>query len=170
MGAKLDGGGGGKRGTLPINSEPNVIPFIDIMLVLLIIFMVASPIAAVDIRSDMPDSSEIISSKRPNKPTWVTLVDGEDCRQLVKGQPVATCPAWYVMEDAVGIEELGVKTLDALKVNNPKFADDLDRLREERVYVRATAGTKYSNVMRVMNRLQDQGITKIALVADDKNL
>ena len=46
MGAKLAGGGGGKRGQLDVNAEPNIVPFVDVMLVLLIIFMVASPVAS----------------------------------------------------------------------------------------------------------------------------
>ena len=65
MGAKLDSGVGKKRGRPEVNADPNVIPFIDVMLVLLIIFMVTAPIAAVDIKADMPDS-QVIASKRPS--------------------------------------------------------------------------------------------------------
>ena len=50
------GHGGGKRGRLEVTADPNVIPFIDVMLVLLIIFMIAAPIATVDIKVDMPDA------------------------------------------------------------------------------------------------------------------
>jgi biopolymer transport protein ExbD len=175
MGAKLDSGVGEKRGRLPVNSEPNVIPFIDVMLVLLIIFMVTAPIAAVDIKTDMPDS-KILSSKRPNKPVWVTLIDGKDCTQgngspvVVKGKAIAGCPAVFVQEDEVPINDVGVATLEAIKAANPARADDVNWLLEQRVFVRASGATKYANVTRVMNRLQDAQLTKIGLVADDKKL
>jgi len=169
MGAKLDTGVGGKRARPDVNAEPNVIPFIDVMLVMLIIFMVTAPIAAVDIKTDIPDS-RVIPTKRVPKPVWVTLLDGEDCNQKVKGQSISACPAVFVMEEQVPFEEVGVKTMDALKANNPRMADDFEELIQQRVYLRASGATKYKNVMLVMNRLQDQAITKIALVADDKHL
>jgi biopolymer transport protein ExbD len=167
MGAKLDTGVGGKRGVPDVNAEPNVIPFIDVMLVLLIIFMVTSPIASVDVKTDMPDS-KIISSKRPNKPVWISLLDGKDCNQAVKGSPVQGCPAYFVMEESVSISQIGFKTREALKVANPDHANDEEWLDEQRVYLRASGGTQYKNVVQVMNTLQDSNITKIALVADDK--
>ncbi len=168
MGAKLDTGVGAKRGRPDVNAEPNVIPFIDVMLVLLIIFMVTSPIAAVDIRTDLPDS-KVVASKRVSKPVWVTLVDGKDCQQAVKGAPPSGCPAVYVMEEEVEIGEIGARTLAALKRNNPRYAGDLDWLEDQRIYLRASGETQYKNVTRVMNRLQDARLTKIALVADDEN-
>ncbi|MBU6372751.1 MAG: biopolymer transporter ExbD [Alphaproteobacteria bacterium] len=175
MGAKLDSGVGEKRGRLPVNSEPNVIPFIDVMLVLLIIFMVTAPIAAVDIKTDMPDS-KIVSSKRPNKPVWVTVIDGKDCMQgngspvVVKGKAISGCPAVFVQEDEVPIEQVGFATREAIKASNPAKANDEDWILDQRVFVRASGSTKYANVTRVMNRLQDAQLTKIGLVADDKKL
>ena len=75
MGAKLAGGSSsGKRGQLDVNAEPNIVPFVDVMLVLLIIFMVASPVASVDINVTLPDS-KVLPSKRPPKPTYVTIQD-----------------------------------------------------------------------------------------------
>jgi biopolymer transport protein ExbD len=168
MGAKLDTGVGKKRGRPEVNADPNVIPFIDVMLVLLIIFMVTAPIAAVDIKTDMPDS-QVLASKRPSKPVWVTLVDGDDCRQLVKGQAVAGCPAVYVMEEQVNYEDIGPAAIAAIRKNNPReAANDPDFVKDQRIYVRASGVTQYKNVVRVMNRLQDSELTKIALVADDK--
>jgi biopolymer transport protein ExbD len=167
MGAKLDTGVGKKRGRPEVNAEPNVIPFIDVMLVLLIIFMVTAPIAAVDIKADMPDS-QVIASKRPSKPVWVTLVDGDDCRQQVKGANVAGCPAVFVMEDQVDFDGVGPATIAAIKKNNPREASDMAFVEDQRIYVRASGATQYKNVVRVMNRLQDSRLTKIALVADDK--
>lgn len=169
MGARLDSGVGKKRGRPDVNAEPNVIPFIDVMLVLLIIFMVTAPIAAVDIKADMPDT-KIIASKRPSKPVWITIVDGKDCAQKVKGAAVPACPGVYVMEEFVGSDtEIGPKAIQAIKANNPGRVVDQDFLNDQRIYVRASGGTQYKNVVRVMNRLQDSQLTKIALVTDDKN-
>jgi biopolymer transport protein ExbD len=172
MGAKLDTGVGAKRGRPEINAEPNVIPFIDVMLVLLIIFMVTAPIAAVDIKATMP-ASKILASKRDAKPVWVTLVDGDDCGQKVKGKAVGYCPAVYVMEKNVDFSQIGPETLDALKEANPKHADDtawFSGPTAPRIYLRASGITRYKNVQDVMRRLQAYGLTKVALVTDDRHL
>ena len=167
MGAKLDTGVGQKRGRPDVNADPNVIPFIDVMLVLLIIFMVTAPIAAVDIKTDMPDS-KLLASKRPNKPVWVTVVDGNDCLQKVKGVSPSACPAVFVQEEEVGFDEIGFKTREAIKSTDRSKANDDDWIEDQRIYVRASGNTQYKNVTRVMNRLQDARLTKIGLVADDK--
>jgi biopolymer transport protein ExbD len=167
MGAKLDSGVGKKRGRPDVNADPNVIPFIDVMLVLLIIFMVASPIAAVDIKTDMPDS-KVTASKRPNKPVWVTVIDGDDCSQKVKGKNISACPTVFVQEDEVTFDDVGFRTREALKAIDKAKANDDAWIEDQRVYVRASGATQYKNVTRVMNRLQDARLTKIGLVADDK--
>ena len=172
MGAKLDSGVGSKRGRPDINAEPNVIPFIDVMLVLLIIFMVTAPIAAVDVKASMP-SSKVLASKRVAKPVWVTLVDGADCNQKVHGVTVQHCPSVFVMEDEVNMSDVGPSTRAALKKNNPNYSSNSEEDRtwqnEQRIYLRASGDTQYKNVVRVMNRLQDENLTKIALVAADKH-
>lgn len=168
MGAKLDTGVGAKRGRPDVNAEPNVIPFIDVMLVLLIIFMVTAPIAAVDVKADMPDS-QTLSQKRPAKPVWVTVVDGDDCNQKVKGVKVAHCPAYFVMEEEVASSEIGPKARTELKKANPTHANDLDFINNQKIYVRASGATPYKNVVRVMNRLQDETLIHVALVSDDKH-
>jgi biopolymer transport protein ExbD len=168
MGMKLDTGVGKKRGRPEINSDPNVIPFIDVMLVLLIIFMVTAPIAAVDVKADMPES-QVVASKRPNKPVWVTITDGADCHQKVHGVSASECPAYYVMEEEVDPSEIGAKTMEALRAANPDHAKDDEWLQSQRIYLRASGETQYNNVVRVMNRLQDSLLIKIALVADDKH-
>lgn len=157
MGAKLaSSGGGGKRGRLEVTAEPNVIPFIDVMLVLLIIFMVAAPIATVDIEVGLP-TSKVLPSERPPKPTWVSLKD--------EGGGVIRV---YVMNDEVSFDTLGEMTKQAVNANDPNLRGDFSQIQQQRVYIRADGATKYKNVVRAMNKLQDVGFYKIGLVAEDK--
>lgn len=156
MAGKVSSGGGGKRGRLDVNAEPNVIPFIDVMLVLLIIFMVAAPIATVDIQVELP-KSKILPSKRPPKPTWVSVQD--DGSGVIRT---------YVMNDEVPMDNIGPATFDAVNANTPTAGGDEDQILDQRIYIRAQTQTQYKNVMRVMNRLQDRGFTKIALVTEDR--
>jgi biopolymer transport protein ExbD len=162
MAGKLAGGGGGKRGSLDVNADPNVIPFIDIMLVLLIIFMIAAPISSVDIKVTMPPS-KIDPSHRPPRPTWVSV------KQTNGGVQ------YYVMNDEVQIDELGEKTYTEWEKNSPgvDFHNECEISTDHvnaacRIYIRADADTAYRNVVRVMNRLQDKGFMHIAFVAEDR--
>jgi biopolymer transport protein ExbD len=156
MAAKVSapGHGGGKRGRMDVTADPNVIPFIDIMLVLLIIFMIAAPISSVDIQVHMP-TSKIDPSRRPPRPTWVSVSDA--------GGQVRV----YVMNDQVSWDTLGQKTIDAVHENSPQLTDDFD-VKDQRIYIRADADIPYRHVVRTMNRLQDVGFTKIGLVAEDR--
>jgi biopolymer transport protein ExbD len=154
MAGKL-AGGGGKKGRHDVTADPNVIPFIDVMLVLLIIFMIAAPISSVDIQVDMP-TSKIEPSKRPPRPTWVSLKEGNGGLEV------------YVMNDLVSMENLGQETYDAVKENDPRIANDDFEIKDQRIYIRADSGLEYRNVVRVMNQLQNRGFTKIGFVAEDR--
>ena len=150
MAGKLSGGGGKSRG-LEVNADPNVIPFIDIMLVLLIIFMIAAPISSVDIEVSMPDA-RIQPSQRPPRPTWISVNnDGV-----------------FVMNDQVDLNALGEATYEAVRANSPLIANDEFEIMDQRIYIRADSDLAYREVVRVMNRLQDKGFTKIGLVAEDR--
>jgi biopolymer transport protein ExbD len=149
MAGKLSGGGGRKG--LDVNADPNVIPFIDIMLVLLIIFMIAAPISSVDIEVSMPDA-RIMPSQRPPRPTWISV----------------TNEGVYVMNDAVDLNVLGERTYEAVRTNSPQIANDEFEIMDQRIYIRADSDLAYREVVRVMNRLQDKGFTKIGLVAEDR--
>jgi biopolymer transport protein ExbD len=156
MAAKVSapGHGGGKRGRMEVTSDPNVIPFIDIMLVLLIIFMIAAPISSVDIQVQMP-ASKIEPSRRPPRPTWISVSGaGGDVRV-------------YVMNDQVSWDTLGERTLEAVRTNSPQITDEFE-LKDQRIYIRADSDLPYRAVVRAMNRLQDAGFTKIGLVAEDR--
>jgi biopolymer transport protein ExbD len=147
--------GGVKRGQHSVTADPNVIPFIDVMLVLLIIFMIAAPISTVDIQVDMP-GARIDPSQRPPRPTWISL------NQDANGLHV------FVMNDEVTMGDLGEKTFEAVRQNTPQIANDEFAVRDQRIYIRADANLEYRNVVRVMNRLQDKGFTKIGFVAEDQ--
>jgi biopolymer transport protein ExbD len=155
MAGKISTGGGGKRGRAEVTADPNVIPFIDVMLVLLIIFMIAAPISTVDVVVEMP-TSRIDPSKRPARPTWISIKDIGGSVQV------------FVMNDEVTMATLGEATIDAVKVNTPLIANDPFEIQDQRIYIRADANTAYRNVVRVMNQLQNKGFTKIGLVAEDR--
>ena len=155
MAGKLASSGGGKRGRHDVTADPNVIPFIDVMLVLLIIFMIAAPISSVDIEVDMP-TSRIEPSKRPPRPTWVSLTEGPSGLEV------------YVMNDIVDINRLGEAAYESVKTNTPQIANDDFEIKDQRIYIRADSGLEYRHVVRVMNRLQDKGFTKIGFVAEDR--
>jgi biopolymer transport protein ExbD len=158
MAGKLASPGGGKRGRHEVAADPNVIPFIDVMLVLVIIFMIAAPISSVDIVVDMP-TSRIDPSKRPPRPTWISLSAGSGAGVEV-----------YVMNDLVSMDRLGDATYDAVKLNSPQIANDEFEIKDQRIYIRADSGLEYRNVVRAMNRLQEKGFTKIGFVAEDRRM
>ena len=118
-------------------SEINVTPFIDVILVLLIIFMVAAPLSTVDVAVDLPVSNAQ-PQPRPDKPVFLTV---KQDLSLALGND--TVP-----------RELLQATLDR-QTNND---------REQRVFLRADGAVAYRELMEVMNRLRQAGYLKIALV------
>ena len=122
---------------LELNHEINVTPFIDVMLVLLIIFMVAAPLATVDVKVDLP-ASTAAPAPRPDKPLYVTLKEDLSIS---------------VGNDVVDRERLG-GALDVLSEKN----------KEARIFLRADKNVGYGELMRVMNLLREAGYLKIALV------
>jgi biopolymer transport protein ExbD len=121
--------------------EINVTPFIDVMLVLLIIFMVAAPLATVDIQVNLP-ASTAEPQQRPDKPVYLTL---KSDLTLALGN------------DTVARELLG-GTLD----NASKGQKDT------RIFLRADKVVPYGEVMEVMNLLRTAGYLKVALVSMEK--
>ncbi|MDR6658357.1 TonB system transport protein ExbD (group 1) [Tardiphaga robiniae] len=139
MAARLGGRSGGGN-DLEVNHEINVTPFIDVMLVLLIIFMVAAPLATVDLGVDLP-ASAVEPQPRPDKPVFVTV------------KPDLTIA---VGEDIIPRDTLS-GTLDAATKNN----------KDERIFLRADKVVSYGDLMEVMNLLRNAGYLKIALVGLD---
>ena len=123
--------------SLTENHEINVTPFIDVMLVLLIIFMVAAPLATVDINVDLP-AARGAAAPRPDQPVWLTLAaDGA----LMLGQAPITPQTLAAQLDA----ETGGD-------------------RETRIFLRVDQALPYGEVMGVMDALRAAGYLKIALV------
>jgi len=116
----------------------NVTPFIDVMLVLLIIFMVAAPLSTVDLPVDLP-SSTAIPQKKPDKPTYVTIKS----------------------DLAVAIGETPVKRVDLVRSLDAMA----DAGKDRRIFLRADRGVPYGQLMDVLERLRIGGYAKIALVA-----
>jgi biopolymer transport protein ExbD len=120
--------------------EINVTPFIDVMLVLLIIFMVAAPLATVDIGVDLP-ASAATPQPRPDQPVFVTV------------KPDLTLA---VGEDVIARDDLGGTLAAATKGN-----------KDERIFLRADKVVSYGDLMQVMNLLRNAGYLKVALVGLD---
>ena len=117
--------------------EINVTPFIDVMLVLLIIFMVAAPLATVDVAVDLP-ASTAQPQPRADEPVYLTVQ--QDLSLRLNQDPI-TAPTLAA-------------ALDALTAGN----------REQRIFVRADKGVAYGDLMDTLNSLRAAGYLKVALV------
>jgi biopolymer transport protein ExbD len=115
----------------------NVTPFIDVMLVLLIIFMVAAPLATVDVPVDLP-AANTQRQQRPDKPVFLTIK--ADLSLAIGDDPVTPGAL--------------AETLDAATGGN----------KDERIFLRADRAVPYGDVMQVMNVLRGANYLKVALV------
>jgi biopolymer transport protein ExbD len=118
--------------------EINVTPFIDVILVLLIIFMVAAPLSTVDLPIDLP-SSTAIPQKKPDKPTYVSIKS----------------------DLAVAIGENMVKRVDLVRSLDAMANAD----KERPIFLRADRAVPYGELMDVLEILRAGGYAKIKLVA-----
>lgn len=146
MGASVTGGGrpsggGSRRGRYRPMAEINVTPFVDVMLVLLIVFMVAAPLLTAGIQVDLPKAAA-----RPlpqdSKPLEISI-DHEG--------------AIFLADTAIGIDEL-VPRLTAIVGTN----------RDTRIYVRGDTKLDYGQVMQVIGVINRAGFTRVALVAEQR--
>jgi biopolymer transport protein ExbD len=122
--------------------EINVTPFIDVILVLLIIFMIAAPLATVDISVDLP-SSTARQQPRPDKPVYLTVKP--DLSLTVGDTPIAREQLSSLLEQTTNGD------------------------KQTRIFLRADKVVPYGELMEVMNLLRAAGYLKIALVGLEKS-
>ena len=143
MAAKLSGPSGSGGKTISQNADINVTPFVDIMLVLLIIFMVAAPMATVSIRLDLPPPVPPTEPTEQKDPVYITIQESGSL---------------FIAEKQTTIDTLAADVCTALGGG---------ACREERVFVRAQPEVKYEQFMEVMNDLQENGFFKVGLLNED---
>ena len=125
---------------LPLNHDINVTPFIDVMLVLLIIFMVAAPLATVDAKVDLPVSNAAPAPK-PEKPVYLT--SKADGALVVNETPVALAGLGGAVQQAFGAGRTDTN---------------------QRIFLRADRKVPYERIVEAMNALRAAGYLQIALV------
>ena len=131
---------GGRRSYRPM-SEINVTPFVDVMLVLLIIFMITAPLLTVGVQVDLPKTSaKMIAGK--DEPLTITVnKDGQI----------------YLQDTDLEIDALAPR-LRAISGNNPNV----------RIFVRGDKAINYGLVMEVMSTINAAGFKKVALITEQK--
>ena len=146
MGAKLGGGGGG-RFDLGQNSDINVTPFVDVMLVLLIIFMVAIPAATVSIKLDLPPAIPPPPGTKVKEPILINLSPGGGV---------------FIGDKATNLDALPADLSRTLTADDPTLPPT-----QQRVYIRADKQVRYGDFMAVMNTLQGNGFYQVALINEE---
>ncbi|MET3664944.1 biopolymer transporter ExbD [Caulobacter sp. 1776] len=141
MAAKLSGGGG-DRFNVEQNSDINVTPFVDVMLVLLIIFMVAAPLASVSIEVNLP-AAVAKATPNPPKPVYISIKQSGEL---------------FIGDNPTTIDEIGQDIVKGMGRRDPT---------KERIFIRADEKVRYGAFMEVMNTLQDNGFYSVALVGRD---
>ncbi|TGY90467.1 biopolymer transporter ExbD [Marinicauda algicola] len=140
MAGNLDMGrsSGGRRAWKP-KAEINVTPFVDVMLVLLIVFMVTAPLLTVGVEVDLPDTEARAMTTSEEPLTLTVQADG----------------TLFLQETQVSFEEL-IPRLRAISGTGS----------QARVYIRADEGAEYGDVMRVLARVSAAGYGNLGLVTD----
>ena len=128
-----------KRSEREPMSEINVTPFVDVMLVLLIIFMVTAPLLTVGVQVDLPETS---ADTLPEKSEPLTLTINS------KGEV-------FIQETKIEFDNL-IKKILAVSNNRT----------DTRIYVRGDKTINYGRVLEVMGKLSGSGFTKVALISE----
>lgn len=146
MAAQLSGPSGGARFDLKQNSDINVTPFVDVMLVLLIVMMVSAPLATVSIKVDLPPATPPKNSDDKHKPTFISIQKSGDIF-LTGDSPSKT-----------SLDRLAADLQAKLGVPDA---------HQEVILVRADRDVKYDKFMQVVNQLQTDGFYKVGLIVED---
>lgn len=121
-------------------SEINVTPFVDVMLVLLIVFMVSAPLLASGVSIDLPDSEASAISEQNDQPMEVSL-------------------------NAEGTIFLGEREVERARLI-PLLKVIMDQREDQRIYIRADENLAYARVMDVLGAINRAGFNKVALISD----
>jgi len=143
MGASLSGGRASGRSRYRPMAEINVTPFVDVMLVLLIIFMVAAPLMTVGVPVDLPKTAAQPLNQETEPLTITVNPEGKI----------------FLQETEVPLEGL-VPRLQAIMREQPQGAP------ERRIFVRGDRAISYGRVMEVMGTIAGAGFTRVALLAE----
>lgn len=146
MAAKVGGSKGGKF-SLNQNSDMNVTPFVDVMLVLLIIFMVSIPAATVSIKLDLPPAVPPPPGTKVKEPVLINLQRGGII---------------FIGEAPTSLERLTGDLTLTLQRDDPTIP-----VTEQRVYIRGDRDVLYGEFMAVMNDLQGNGFYQVALINEE---
>ena len=133
----------GRRGRRrPVMSDINVTPFVDVMLVLLIVFMVSAPLLTVGVPLDLPQS-QAKALQQDNEPLTVSVTsDGQV----------------FLLKEQIQLDDL----IPKLKAIIDARGGNLDEL----IYVRGDKKVDYGTMMRVMGRISGAGYHKVALITE----
>jgi biopolymer transport protein TolR len=138
----MNAGGGSGRGRRRVSrpvSDINVTPFVDVMLVLLVVFMVTAPMMTVAVPVDLPKTQAHTLSQ--DKEPLVVSIDADG--------------KVYLQDKSMKLEDL-VPKLKAITGTNP----------DARIFVRGDKEIPYGKIMEVMGTISEAGFTKVALVAE----
>jgi biopolymer transport protein TolR len=141
---QMHGSGSGRRGGFSTKrhkqmSDINVTPFVDVMLVLLVVFMVTAPLLTVGVPIDLPNS-QANNLPENNTPLSITIDAGG---------------ALYLQDEEIDLEQL-IARITVIFENR----------KEDRIYVHGDEGVSYGRVMQVMGLLNGNGFSRVALVTD----
>lgn len=133
------GGSRSRRGRYSPMAEINVTPFVDVMLVLLVVFMVTAPLLSVGVPVELPKTTAAVISN-PDEPIVISI----DAQHRV-----------YIQETEVPLENLAAR-LQAITGVKP----------DTRIFVRGDRAIEYGRVMRVMGSIAEAGFSKVSLLAN----
>lgn len=141
------------RARLELTAEPNVIPFIDVLLVLLIVFMVTAPKPTTDIRLDLTPRTVGPTSLIP--PTVVQLREAPHGGYRV-----------FVGDEETTLDQVSERAMAHLLAANPQITV-VDAQADARVFVRSDLDVAYANVVAVVDDLQQARFQKVSVVAQN---
>ena len=129
-----------KRGSNRLMSEINVTPFVDVMLVLLIIFMVAAPLLTVGVEIELPKTSARALPTEKEQPLTLSLTKDKEL---------------YLQDTMIEFSEL-----------IPKLKQIAEQRNDKRIFIRADGTNNYSTIMEIMGALNSSNFSNISLVTE----